>query len=130
MARKVSKRAFSLALATLFVTSSLALEPIDLGPFSTISDVGDLSRKTLVTFDRSSGIYFVSAAGENIWGQKDAFGFVWRDDDPGGLQSQLWLIDARTAEDEAARIAGQQRILAYNEDDVRATAALRAALTS
>ncbi len=54
-----------------------------------------------------------------------AFGFEWRDDDPGGLQSQLWLIDARAAEDETVRDAGRERILTYNEDDVRATAAVR-----
>jgi len=59
-----------------------------------------------------------------------AFGFEWRDDDPGGLQSQLWLIDARTAEDAAVRDAGRERILAYNEDDVRATAALRKGLAA
>lgn len=59
-----------------------------------------------------------------------AFGFEWRDDDPGGLQSQLWLIDARGAEDEAVRLAGRQRILDYNEDDVRATAAVRNGLTT
>lgn len=53
------------------------------------------------------------------------FGFRWRDDDPGGLQSQLWLLEARAAEDDAVREAGQRRILAYNEDDVRATAAIR-----
>ncbi|KAA1419197.1 TM0106 family RecB-like putative nuclease [Nocardioides humilatus] len=54
-----------------------------------------------------------------------AFGFEWRDDEAGGLQSQLWLIEARAAEDEVVRDAGRARILRYNEDDVRATAALR-----
>lgn len=52
-----------------------------------------------------------------------AFGFHWRDDDPGGLQSQVWLQEARLGDVEA-----QQRILRYNEDDVRATAALRKGL--
>ena len=47
-------------------------------------------------------------------------GFSWRDEDPGGLQSQDWLEEAR-AGDEAAL----QRVLDYNEDDVRATIALR-----
>lgn len=79
MARKNWTRACCFTFAALFGSSSLALEPIDLGPFSTISDVGELSRKTLVAFDRSSGIYFVSASGENIWGERDAFGFVWRE---------------------------------------------------
>lgn len=57
-----------------------------------------------------------------------AFGFAWRDDDPGGLQSQLWLMDGRASQDEAVRAVARERILAYNEDDVRATAALRAGL--
>lgn len=48
----------------------------DLGPFTTTTDVGDVARKTIVTYERSSGIYFVSAAGENMWGERDAFGFV------------------------------------------------------
>jgi predicted RecB family nuclease len=47
-------------------------------------------------------------------------GFSWRDEDPGGLQSQLWLDQARAGDDEAL-----QRILDYNEDDVRATLAVR-----
>lgn len=51
------------------------------------------------------------------------FGFAWRDDEPGGLQSQVWLIEARDNSEDA-----RQRILDYNEDDVRATAALRAGL--
>ncbi|MGY1604330.1 TM0106 family RecB-like putative nuclease [Geodermatophilus sp. SYSU D00815] len=48
-------------------------------------------------------------------------GFAWRDEDPGGLQSQAWLEQARAGDADAAA-----RLLAYNEDDVRATAALRA----
>jgi predicted RecB family nuclease len=47
-------------------------------------------------------------------------GFEWRDEDPGGLQSQLWLSDAL-----AGDASAQARLLAYNEDDVRATTALR-----
>jgi predicted RecB family nuclease len=50
----------------------------------------------------------------------EAAGFHWRDEDPGGLQSQLWLEHAQAGDDEAWR-----RILAYNEDDVRATLAVR-----
>ncbi len=56
--------------------------------------------------------------------------FNWSDDDPGGLQSQLWLDEARNATDPADRGAAQKRILEYNEDDVRATAAVRGWLSS
>lgn len=48
-------------------------------------------------------------------------GFRWRDDDPGGGRSMVWYEQA-VAGDEAARM----RLLAYNEDDVLATARLRA----
>ena len=51
----------------------------DLGPFTETSDVGAVSRKSLATYDRSSGIYFLSASGENMWGERDAFGFVWKE---------------------------------------------------
>jgi predicted RecB family nuclease len=53
-------------------------------------------------------------------------GFAWRDDDPGGLNSQRWFDDAVHADDPGTRAEARQRVLDYNEDDVRATAALRA----
>lgn len=56
--------------------------------------------------------------------------FHWRDEDPGGLNSMGWFDTAVTAETEAQRAAARERILAYNEDDVRATAALRQWLRS
>ncbi|HSN12358.1 MAG TPA: ribonuclease H-like domain-containing protein, partial [Propionibacteriaceae bacterium] len=53
-------------------------------------------------------------------------GFSWRDDNPGGLNSQSWFADAVNAESEETRAELTQRVLDYNEDDVRATYALRA----
>lgn len=52
-------------------------------------------------------------------------GFHWRDDDPGGRQSQDWHRAAVAGDAQAA-----QRLLAYNEDDVRATLAVRRWLTA
>ena len=52
-------------------------------------------------------------------------GFSWRDDNPGGLNSQSWFADAVHAESETTRAELTQRVLDYNEDDVRATYALR-----
>ena len=52
-------------------------------------------------------------------------GFEWRDEDPGGLNSMGWFETALTAETASQREAARDRILRYNEDDVRATAALR-----
>ena len=54
-------------------------------------------------------------------------GFAWRDDDPSGLNSQLWFAEAVHAETaDPRRAAARQRVLEYNEDDVIATAQLRA----
>jgi len=50
-------------------------------------------------------------------------GFEWRDENPSGEASMLWYEVARGTGDEA--IVSRQRILDYNEDDCRATAALR-----
>lgn len=52
-------------------------------------------------------------------------GFSWRDDNPGGLNSQSWFADAVNAESQAVRDELTKRVLDYNEDDVRATYALR-----
>lgn len=51
-------------------------------------------------------------------------GFSWRDDTPGGLNSQAWFAEAVHGPD-AARADARRRVLDYNEDDVRATLALR-----
>ncbi len=52
-------------------------------------------------------------------------GFSWRDDDAGGLQSMGWYRQALEDPDPAMRALNRQRLLAYNEDDVRATLAVR-----
>ncbi len=72
--------------------------------------------------------HFFGLHGLGIKKVAPVFGFAWRDEDPGGLQSQLWLAEARAATDEAVSQAGRQRILDYNEDDVRATRAIREGL--
>lgn len=54
-----------------------------------------------------------------------ACGFAWEDTDPGGAASIEWYDRYVTQQDENLR----QRIIAYNRDDVRASARVRAALT-
>jgi len=53
-----------------------------------------------------------------------ALGSSWGDEDPGGLQSQTWLQIARDVAD-PGHVDLRSRILAYNADDVQATAVLR-----
>jgi predicted RecB family nuclease len=50
-------------------------------------------------------------------------GFAWRDEDPSGEASIGWYEEA--VRGDAAAEAAQARLLAYNEDDVLATRALR-----
>jgi predicted RecB family nuclease len=53
-----------------------------------------------------------------------AAGFRWRDANPSGEASMVWYETAcRDASDES--LAARERIVAYNEDDCRATKALR-----
>jgi predicted RecB family nuclease len=69
--------------------------------------------------------YFgVSGLGLKVVAQQGA-GFHWRDDDPGGLNSQRWFDDAVHSATAADRAAARQRVLDYNEDDVIATARVR-----
>ncbi len=51
--------------------------------------------------------------------------FRWRDDEPGGLASQGWFATAVADPDPIARESARRRVLEYNEDDVRATWAVR-----
>ena len=54
-----------------------------------------------------------------------AAGFEWRDEDPGGLNSQAWFNDAVHGANQQIQLDAATRVLQYNEDDVRATLALR-----
>jgi predicted RecB family nuclease len=53
-------------------------------------------------------------------------GFSWRDNDPGGLNSQLWFAEAVHGETAEVRSRARRRVLEYNEDDVIATSQVRA----
>jgi len=57
-------------------------------------------------------------------------GFSWRDHDPSGLASMAWFEDALAAPTPDERDDARRRLLDYNEDDVRATLAVRRWLRS
>jgi predicted RecB family nuclease len=67
---------------------------------------------------------YIGVAGLSIKEVAPEFGFHWRDEDPGGLQAQMWVDEAR-ASDPARREELRRRVVEYNEDDVRATLAVR-----
>ncbi len=73
-------------------------------------------------FDR----HLMTASGNGLKVVAPLAGFTWRDEDPGGDQSMLRhaaAVDPATPAEDRDRL--RQRLLDYNEDDVRATAAIR-----
>lgn len=48
------------------------------GMFTDVKDVGAVSRATEATFEEETGTYTVGASGDNIWAERDAFGFAWK----------------------------------------------------
>lgn len=67
--RRLLLPAITLALAP-------AAEADTIGAFSQASDVGNVGRHVEARFDSAAGAYVVGAGGENVWGTRDAFGFV------------------------------------------------------
>lgn len=69
--------------------------------------------------------HFFGVAGLGLKSMARVAGFRWRDEEPGGLNSQRWFAEAVHAETAEQRAAAARRVLAYNEDDVLATHELR-----
>lgn len=63
---------------------------------------------------------FVSASGYGLKAIAPQCGFHWRDDDPGGQQSEIWFEEMLAGNSEM-----RSRLLDYNEDDVLAQLAIR-----
>jgi predicted RecB family nuclease len=73
--------------------------------------------------------HYMGVAGLSIKQVAPEFGFHWRDEDPGGLQAQAWIQQAREA-GPVERETLRRRVVEYNEDDVRATLAVRRGMAS
>jgi predicted RecB family nuclease len=86
--------------------------------FEAVSDWFDRYAVDLYEWTRST---FASPTGFSLKAIAPMCGFHWRDDDPGGLQSEIWY-EMMLAGDDHMR----QRLLEYNEDDVAAQLAIRA----
>lgn len=93
-----------------------------LGP-NAISDLSDVFADLLPVMQK----HYFAVAGHGLKKVAPAFGFHWRDEEPSGLLSQLWYLEAVSGDGPAA-VTARVRILAYNEDDVRATAAVRSGI--
>ncbi|MBB1035620.1 TM0106 family RecB-like putative nuclease, partial [Dietzia sp. CQ4] len=90
-----------------------------------VSEVrGFISSPRWVDVHEAVATQFVSTSGLGLKVVAPVAGFHWRDPDAGGEQSIGWYRDAQASRG-VERDSGRERILAYNEDDVRATRAVR-----
>jgi len=49
-----------------------------LGVFAGQTDVGSVRHPGSLSYDRQSGEYLVTGSGQNMWGERDDFHFVWK----------------------------------------------------
>ncbi|NUT98653.1 MAG: TM0106 family RecB-like putative nuclease [Saccharothrix sp.] len=73
---------------------------------------------------------FLCAHGKGLKTIAPVAGFSWRDPEAGGENSMRWYRDAVGMDGAPPNPAQRRRLLEYNEDDVRATHALREWMTS
>ncbi|KAA3636126.1 MAG: TM0106 family RecB-like putative nuclease [Armatimonadetes bacterium] len=85
--------------------------------FDTVQDWFDTCSLDLHRWTKNR---FVSPSGYGLKTIAPLCGFDWRDDDPGGQQSEIWFEEMR-----AGDASMKQRLLDYNEDDVAAQLAIR-----
>ena len=85
--------------------------------FESVDDWFDAHAVDLCAWSRD---HLVSPDGYSLKIIAPLCGFAWRDDDPGGLQSEIWF-ERLLAGEESMR----DRLLTYNEDDVVAQLAVR-----
>jgi TolB protein len=70
--------ALILGFAGLAACVVSAQEPAATGVFEGHADIGTVRHPGSAEFDREKGTYTVAGSGENMWGVKDAFHYVWK----------------------------------------------------
>ncbi|HTI04555.1 MAG TPA: hypothetical protein VL549_04525 [Gemmatimonadales bacterium] len=66
------------ALLLSATCTAVALAQRPLGVFDAHADVGRVRQPGAVTYDSATQQYTISGSGENMWGERDAFHFVWK----------------------------------------------------
>ncbi|MDX2357867.1 TM0106 family RecB-like putative nuclease [Dietzia sp. PP-33] len=95
-----------------------------------VAEVRDfISSPQWVDVHEAVATQFVSTSGLGLKVVAPVSGFHWRDPEAGGEASIGWYRDAQASRG-VERDSGRERILAYNEDDVRATRAVREWISS
>ncbi|HKA57611.1 MAG TPA: hypothetical protein VKD28_03280 [Gemmatimonadales bacterium] len=66
------------ALAVSFVLCAAALAKSSVGIFDAHGDVGQVRRAGSVSYNAQRQEYVISGSGQNMWGDRDDFHFVWK----------------------------------------------------
>ena len=74
----ITKLFKAVCLASVLATPLLAQETNNLGIFEGATDVGTVAKKGSVVFNSARGEYRVTGGGDNMWGARDDFYFLWR----------------------------------------------------
>lgn len=74
----LSTRVRAFLALVLLPTLASAQPPARLGEFDGQTDVGAVHRPGSATYDSTAQTYTVTGSGANIWGDHDAFHFVWK----------------------------------------------------
>ncbi len=67
-----------LLLLSLVLAQGVTMIAGNLNGFEGKTDLGRVSLPGSVQYDSAKGVYRVTGSGENMWGDKDAFFFLWR----------------------------------------------------
>lgn len=64
----------------LFIVVLLAggVHAAPVGMFTDVTDVGVVSRAAEASYEPETGTYTMGASGDNMWAERDAFGFAWK----------------------------------------------------
>ncbi|MGD8500834.1 MAG: hypothetical protein PVJ86_09320, partial [Phycisphaerales bacterium] len=87
-----------MALALVFF-GGCGVRARSLGVFDNNSDIGLVEHAGSARFNRSSNEYQIAGGGANIWGQEDAFQYLWRRDSGDfGLTAKIrWIGEGKNA---------------------------------
>jgi len=79
MARKIILRISTFAFGAILIALAASLaQTNDLGIFTNEGSIGQTPPGCRVQYDKAKGEYRITGGGANIWGDADAFYFVWK----------------------------------------------------
>ena len=67
-----------LKLLIVLIAGTLSVASAQVGVFGANKDIGETGKAGSAKFDAAAGEYRISGSGANVWGNKDAFQYMWK----------------------------------------------------